>query len=92
MTVTRNTYRVELCGLVRELALFEVAPGVRIAVFNILGDVISTDSTLAAMRGILHRAGARVVVEAAVFTEGDLRKWPNVICLGHLPVFAETRT
>jgi adenine/guanine phosphoribosyltransferase-like PRPP-binding protein len=37
--VVRATYRVELCGLVRELPLFEVAPGLRVAVFNMLGDV-----------------------------------------------------
>ena len=35
----RETYRVEVAGLTRDLPLFEVAPGVRIAVVNILGDV-----------------------------------------------------
>ncbi len=34
----RQTYTVKLAGLVRELPLFEVAPGVRIAIFNMLGD------------------------------------------------------
>ena len=34
----RETYTVEIAGLTRELPLFEVAPGVRIAVFNMLGD------------------------------------------------------
>ena len=38
MTAHRETYRVEIAGLQRELPLFEVAPGVRIAVLNILGD------------------------------------------------------
>jgi len=39
MTETaRETYPVEVAGLTRELPLFEVAPGVRIAVFNLLGD------------------------------------------------------
>jgi adenine phosphoribosyltransferase len=38
MTMQRNTYPVEIAGLQRELPLFEVAPGVRIAVLNILGD------------------------------------------------------
>lgn len=38
MTTHRDTYRVEIAGLQRELPLFEVAPGVRIAVLNILGD------------------------------------------------------
>jgi adenine phosphoribosyltransferase len=38
MKATRDTYPVDLAGLHRELPLFEVAPGVRIAVLNILGD------------------------------------------------------
>jgi adenine phosphoribosyltransferase len=38
MPSKRETYRVEIAGLVRELPLFEVAPGLRIAVLNILGD------------------------------------------------------
>jgi adenine phosphoribosyltransferase len=55
----------------------------------VVDDVISTGSTLAAMRSLLTRAGATIVAESAVFTEGDRGKWPNVIALGHLPVFAE---
>ncbi|OGO48155.1 MAG: adenine phosphoribosyltransferase [Chloroflexi bacterium RBG_16_64_43] len=38
MSPTRETYPVDLAGLRRELPLFEVAPGVRIAILNILGD------------------------------------------------------
>ncbi len=38
MTAHRDTYRVEIAGLQRELPLFEVAPGLQIAVLNILGD------------------------------------------------------
>ena len=38
MLPERETYRVEIEGVVRELPLFEVAPGLRIAVLNILGD------------------------------------------------------
>ena len=38
MLPTRETYAVDIAGLRRELPLFEVAPGVRIAVLNILGD------------------------------------------------------
>jgi adenine phosphoribosyltransferase len=34
----RGTYPIEIAGLQRELPLFEVAPGVRIAVLNVLGD------------------------------------------------------
>lgn len=38
MTPARPTYSVNIAGLNRELPLFEVAPGLRIAVLNILGD------------------------------------------------------
>ena len=38
MTILRETHSVEIAGLRRELPLFEVAPGLRIAVLNILGD------------------------------------------------------
>lgn len=185
MTTTRQTYPVQVAGLHRDLPLFEVAPGVRIAVLNILGDtelveacameladklslisfdilvtaeaksiplahaisvkmkkpyvvlrkvykpymgvalsaetlsittgqpqmlfldekdhdrlrgkrvallddVISTGSTLQGMRLLMQKAGAEVVQEAGVFTEGDRQQWQHIISLGHLPVFVET--
>ena len=34
----RETYSIEIAGLKRDLRLFEVAPGLRIAILNILGD------------------------------------------------------
>ena len=34
----RETYPIEIAGLNRHLRLFEVAPGLRIAILNILGD------------------------------------------------------
>ena len=34
----RDVYAVDVAGVTRELPLFEVAPGVRIAIVNILGD------------------------------------------------------
>jgi adenine phosphoribosyltransferase len=184
MSGTRQTYPVQVAGLQRNLPLFEVAPGVRIAVLNILGDtelveacamaladklsfvkidvivtaeaksiplahaisvemnkpyvvlrkvykpymgvalsaetlsittgqpqmlfldekdhdllrgkqvlllddVISTGSTLQGMRLLMEKAGAEVVQEAGVFTEGDRQQWQHIIALGHLPVFTE---
>ncbi len=184
MTPARDTYPVDIAGVHRELPLFEVAPGVRIAVLNILGDVelteaaaqalaerlaatafdvlvtaeaksiplayalavrmakpyavlrkaykpymgqalqaetlsittgqpqtlfldekdqgllrgqrvalvddvISTGSTLQGMRLLMEKAGAQVVAEAAIFTEGDRAKWRQIIALGHLPVFTD---
>jgi adenine phosphoribosyltransferase len=184
MTKDYETYRVEIAGVTRDLRLFEVAPGVRIAILNILGDtelvqaaarelalkiadrnpevlvtaeaksiplvyalssvmdlpyvvlrkaykpymgdalkaetlsittgasqtlyldekdrklvdgryvaiiddVISTGSTLQAMRLIMEKAGAQIVAQAAIFTEGDRAKWQDIVALGHLPVFVE---
>jgi adenine phosphoribosyltransferase len=184
MTLTRETYAVEVAGVKRELPLFEVKPGLRIAVLNILGDtelteaaakglaakladraydvlitaeaksipllhalsvvtgkpyvvlrkayklymgvalmsetfsittgkpqklyldekdnelikgkrvilvddVISTGSTVEGMRLLMDKAGATVVGEAAIFTEGDREQWNDVISLGHLPLFTE---
>ena len=184
MTSYRSTYPIEIAGLYRELPLFEVAPGLRIAVLNVLGDtelvqacasalaetlssydygvivtaeaksiplayalslvtdkpyivlrkhyrsymgetiqaetisittgrpqrlyldekdhhtiknqnvvlvddVISTGSTLDGMRKVMDRAGAEVVAEAAVLTEGDQEKWAHIVALGHLPLFTD---
>jgi adenine phosphoribosyltransferase len=59
--------------------------GKRVAIVD---DVISTGSTLAAMRDLVGRAGGTVVAEAAVFTEGDADRWKDVVALGHLPIVA----
>jgi adenine phosphoribosyltransferase len=53
----------------------------------VVDDVISTGSTLQGMRMILEKAGASVVAEAAIFTEGDRAQWENITALGHLPLF-----
>lgn len=181
----KEYYRVKIAGLKRDLPLFEVAPGIKIAIFNILGDtevvkkaasalakklpkrihalvtpevksiplayelshklkvpyvvtrkikkpymvnslshkvisittgkpqtiwldgkdktllkgkkvilvddVVSTGSTLKALRALMQKAGARVVAEAAVFTEGDPKKWKGIVCLENLPVFTNGR-
>jgi adenine phosphoribosyltransferase len=55
----------------------------------ILDDVISTGSTLQGMRLLLQKAGASVVAEAAILTEGERAKWANIISLGHIPVFTD---
>jgi adenine phosphoribosyltransferase len=60
--------------------------GKRVAIVD---DVISTGSTLSAMRDLVGRAGARVVAEAAVFTEGDAEQWSEVVALGHLPLMEQ---
>jgi adenine phosphoribosyltransferase len=55
----------------------------------IVDDVISTGSTLQGMRMIMEKAGAEVVAEAAILTEGERARWENIISLGHLPLFTD---
>lgn len=180
----RETYAIEIAGLKRELRLFEIKPGLRIAVLNILGDtelvqacalelgkqlkdtefdvlvtaeaksiplayalavemkkpyivlrktykpymgdalktetlsittgqlqvlvldekdrdmmkgknvvlvddVISTGSTLQGMQMLMEKAGAKVIGEAAILTEGDRAQWMHIHALGHLPLFTD---
>lgn len=55
----------------------------------IVDDVISTGSTLEAMRKLMSMASATIVEEVAIFTEGDANDWDGIISLGHLPLFFE---
>ena len=54
-----------------------------------IDDVISTGSTLQGVRMILEKAGADLVGEAAILTEGEKSQWLNIIALGHLPLFTD---
>ncbi len=60
--------------------------GKRIAIVD---DVISTGSTLQGLRLIMAKAGAKIAVEAAIFTEGDRAQWHDIVALGHLPVWVD---
>ncbi len=53
----------------------------------LVDDVISTGSTLQGMKMIMKKAGAEVVREAAILTEGERAQWEDVLSLGHLPLF-----
>jgi adenine phosphoribosyltransferase len=57
----------------------------------LVDDVISTGSTQMGMRTLVEKAGAQVVAETAIFTEGDKAKWTHILALGHLPVFIEDK-
>jgi adenine/guanine phosphoribosyltransferase-like PRPP-binding protein len=60
----RDTYTVEVAGLVRHFPLFEVAPGVRIAIFNMLGDTYVVKASAAALAERLRDSAADVLVTA----------------------------
>jgi len=60
----RKTYRVEVAGLVRHFPLFEVAPGVRIAIFNMLGDTYIVKAAAAVLAERLQEVEAGVLVTA----------------------------
>lgn len=55
----------------------------------LVDDVISTGSTLQGMKMLMEKAGATVVGEAAILTEGDRSQWMNIAALGHLPLFTD---
>ena len=55
----------------------------------LLDDVISTGSTLEGMRSLMKQAGAEIVVEAAICTEGEDDAWKGIVSLAHLPLFTE---
>lgn len=48
----RETYSIEIAGVKRELPLFEIKPGLRIAILNILGD---TELVAACARGLAEK-------------------------------------
>lgn len=68
----RETHRIEIEGVRRDLPLFEVAPSLRIAVFNLLGD---TEIVEAAARGL---ARALRGVEHDVLVTAETKSVPLV--------------
>ena len=48
----RKTYSIEIAGIKRELRLFEIKPGLKIAILNILGD---TELVQACARGLAEK-------------------------------------
>ncbi len=64
MGAERQVYPVEIAGVKRDLPLFEVAPGVRIAVLNILGDVELTEAAASALAERLQAVDFDVLVTA----------------------------
>ena len=53
----------------------------------IVDDVISTGESVKAVRKLAESAGAEVIAEAAILTEGNEEDHKNVISLGNIPLF-----
>lgn len=62
--VERETHTVEVAGLTRHFPLFEVAPGVKIAIFNMLGDTYVVKAAATALAEQLKDIPADVLVTA----------------------------
>lgn len=61
---TPETYPVEIAGIKRELRLFQVAPGLRIAILNILGDTELVQAAAKALALKLESVEYDVIVTA----------------------------
>jgi adenine phosphoribosyltransferase len=60
----RETYSVEIAGLKRDLRLFEIKPGLKIAILNILGDTELVQACAKALGGKLKDKEFDVLVTA----------------------------
>jgi adenine phosphoribosyltransferase len=60
--VMKTTHRVEIGGVVRDLPVREVAPGVRVALFNILGDWLLAEAAGKALAAKLPRGLTALVM------------------------------
>lgn len=61
---TRKYHTVEIAGLTRRLPLFEVAPGVTIAIFNMLGDTHIVKAAAAVLAEKLENSKGEVLLTA----------------------------
>jgi len=61
---SQDRFPVEVAGVKRELRLFEVAPGIRIAIINILGDTELVEACAQSLAEKLGSVGADVIVTA----------------------------
>jgi adenine phosphoribosyltransferase len=64
MTKKRETYGIDIAGIHRELELFEIKPGLRIAILNILGDTELVEACAKALAEKLSDVPFDVLVTA----------------------------
>ena len=95
----RATHRVEIEGVERDLPLFEVAPKLRIAVFNLLGDTEVVEAAATGLARRLADADADVLVTAETKSvplvyelARQMRKPWVVLRKQHKPYMGETVT
>lgn len=67
--MSQESYTLDICGLTRQLPLFEVAPKVRIAIFNMLGD---TD----VVEAIADELAKRVPVDIDALMTAEVKSIP----------------
>ena len=61
--------------------------GKKVAVVDIVDDVISTGESLSAIERLLEKAGAEIVAKAAILAEGEAAGRGDIIFLEELPLF-----
>lgn len=64
MSPERQTYSVDIAGIHRELPLFEIKPGLKIAILNILGDTELVQACAHALNQKLNPTSYDVIVTA----------------------------
>ena len=64
MSDKRETYGIDIAGIHRDLELFEVKPGLRIAILNILGDTELVEACAIALGKKLEKVDFDVLVTA----------------------------
>jgi len=64
MILKRETYGIDIAGIHRELQLFEIKPGLRIAILNILGDTELVEACAAALAEKLQGVDYDVLITA----------------------------
>jgi adenine phosphoribosyltransferase len=60
----REVHTIEIAGVTRHLPLFEIKPGVRIAILNILGDLELVEAAAQALAARLRERNPQVLVTA----------------------------
>jgi adenine phosphoribosyltransferase len=67
--MSKESYTVQICGLTRELPLFQVAPNVRIAIFNMLGDT-------AVIEAVADELARRLPADADTLMTAEVKSIP----------------